>query len=101
MIAAKGSTIPSIFSTIVRASFDNQTKSVTDIVYGEYIKASANKKLNTMTLDGLPARPLGKAEVKFTLTIDKDGNVHIEKMSLDNGKKEVVRLEAMWLIEED
>lgn len=40
-----------------------------------------------MTLDGLPAKPVGKAEVKFTLTIDKDGKVHNEKISLENGKK--------------
>ena len=52
-----------------------------------------------MTFYGLPAKPVGKAEVKFTFSIDKDGKVHIEKMSLDNGKKEVVTLDAIWLIE--
>ena len=78
-----------IFSGLPKdaTSFDNQTKSITDIVYGEYTKASANKKLNTMTLDGLPAKPVRKAEVKFTLTIDKDGKVHNEKISLENEKK--------------
>lgn len=100
VIASKGASIPAKFTTIVRTSYDNQTKSVTDIVYGEFNKASANEKLDTMTLDGLPQKPAGKAEVKFTFSVDIDGNVRIEKMSLDTGIKKVVSKNAKWLIEE-
>lgn len=99
LVAAKGASIPATFTTIVRTSYDNQTKSVTDIVFGEYNKASANEKLVQMTLDGLPQRPEGKAEVKFKFSIDIDGNLRIEKMSLDTGKKEVISKKANWLIE--
>lgn len=98
-IASKGASIPATFTTIVRTSYDNQTKSVTDIVYGEFNKASANEKLAQMTLDGLPQKPAGKAEVKFTFSIDIDGNMRIEKMSLDTGKKQVISKKANWLIE--
>ena len=91
--------LPSTFSTIVRTSYDNQTKSVTDIVYGECNKASANEKLAQMTLDGLPQKPAGKAEVKFTFSIDINGNMRIEKMSLDTGKKEIISKKVDWLIE--
>jgi len=99
LVAAKGSSIPATFTTIVRTSYDNQTKSVTDIVYGEFNKASANKKLGQMTLDGLPPKPAGKAEVKFTFSVDIEGNLRIEKLSLDTGKKEVISQKANWLIE--
>lgn len=99
VIASKGASIPATFTTIVRTSYDNQTKSVTDIVYGEFNLASANKKLAQMTLDGLPKKPAGKAEVKFTFSIDIDGTMRIEKMSLDTGKKEVISKNANWLIE--
>ena len=99
VIASKGASIPATFTTIVRTSYDNQTKSVTDIVYGEFNKASANEKLAQMTLDELPQKPAGEAEVKFTFSVDIDGNLRIEKMSLDTGKKEVISKKANWLIE--
>lgn len=99
VIASKGASIPATFTTIVRTSYDNQTKSVTDIVYGEFNLASENEKLAQMTLDGLPKKPAGKAEVKFTFSIDIDGNMRIEKMSLDTGKKEIISKNANWLIE--
>lgn len=99
LIAGKGASIPATFTTIVRTSYANQTKSVTDIVYGEFNKASANQNLAQMTLDGLPEKPAGKAEVKFTFSVDIDGNMRIEKMSLDTGIKEVISKKANWLIE--
>jgi hypothetical protein len=99
VIAPKGASIPATFTTIVRTNFDNQTKSVTDIVYGEFNNASANEKLAHMILDGLPQKPAGKAEVRFTFSVDIDGNMRIEKMSLDTGKKEVILKNAKWLIE--
>jgi molecular chaperone DnaK (HSP70) len=99
LIAGKGASIPATFTTIVRTSYDNQTKSVTDIVYGEFNKASENAKLAQMTLEKLPQKPAGKAEVKFTFSVDIEGNLRIEKMSLDTGKKEVILQNANWLIE--
>jgi molecular chaperone DnaK (HSP70) len=68
-------------------------------VYGEFKSAKANKQLAQMTLDGLPLKPAGKAEVKFTFSVDIEGNLRIEKMSLDTGKKEVLSKKASWLIE--
>lgn len=99
VMAKKGASIPATFTTIVRTTYANQPKSETDIVYGEFDKASANKKLAQMTLDGLPQKPAGKAEVKLTFSLDIDGNLKIEKMSLDTGKKVVISKIANWLIE--
>jgi hypothetical protein len=99
LIASKGATIPATYTTIVRTNYANQPKSETDIVYGEFDKASENQKLAQMTLDGLPQKPAGKAEVKLTFSLDIDGNLKIEKMSLDTGKKVVISKIANWLIE--
>jgi molecular chaperone DnaK (HSP70) len=100
VIAKKGASIPATFTNIVRTAVDNQIKSETDILYGEFEKASANTKITTMTLEGLPIKPAGKSEVKFTLFIDIYGNLRIEKMSLDNGLKEIFNDKVNWLIEE-
>jgi len=98
-LAKKGDKIPSSFSTIVRTSYDNQTKSKTDIVYGNNSNASQNKTLIDFEFDGIPALPKGKAEIKFTFSIDKDGNAIIQQLCLANGKKIIKRIKEINLIE--
>lgn len=98
-LALKGSSIPATFSIITRTSYDNQTKTETNIVIGESDKSSKNKKLTNMILDGIPAKPKGKAEIKFTFSIDIEGLITIEKMALDNGKKVTFTESAKWLLE--
>lgn len=99
VIAKKGTPIPATFDTVVRTSYDNQTKSITDVIYGEAEFASHNTKLATLTMHEIPSLPAGKAEIKFTFSIDIVGHVKIEKLALDTGKKEEINLEASWLIE--
>ena len=98
-LAKKGDKIPSTFSTIVRTSYDNQTKSKTDIVYGNNTKASLNKKLIEFEFDDIPALPKGKAEIKFNFSIDKEGNAIIEQLCLVNGKKLIKKFKEINLIE--
>lgn len=98
-LAKKGDKVPSIYSTIVRTSFDNQTKSKTDIVYGNLPKASQNEKLVNFEFNEIPPLPKGKAEIKFTFSIDKEGNAIIEQLSLNNGKKIIKKVQEINLIE--
>jgi hypothetical protein len=98
-LAKKGDKIPSSFSTIVRTSFDKQTKSKTDIVYGNNAKASLNNKLIEFEFDDIPPLPKGKAEIKFTFSIDKEGNAIIEQLCLVNGKKLIKRIKEINLID--
>lgn len=98
-LAKKGDKIPSSFYTIVRTSYDNQIKSKTDIVYGNNVKASLNKKLINFEFDEIPALPKGKAEIKFTFSIDKEGNAIIEQLCLVNGKKIIKKIKEINLIE--
>jgi len=86
-LAKKGDSVPSTYSTIVRTSKNLQTKSITDIIYGNEDKASKNKSLIKIEFEGIPALPKGKAEIKFTFSIDMDGSSIIEQLSLTNGIK--------------
>lgn len=98
-LAKKGDKIPSSFNTIVRTSYDNQVKSKTDIVYGNNSKASLNKKLIDFEFDEIPPLPKGKAEIKFTFSIDKEGNVIIQQLCLSTGKKLIKNIKEINLIE--
>jgi hypothetical protein len=98
-LAKKGDQIPSSFQTIVRTSYDDQTKSKTDIVYGNNSKASQNNTLIDFEFEGIPALPKGKAEIKFSFSIDKEGNAIIEQLCLANGAKKIKRIKELSLIE--
>jgi molecular chaperone DnaK (HSP70) len=98
LLAKKGDKIPSSFTTIVRTSFDNQTKSITDIVYGKSLKASQNSKLISFVFDKIPPLPKGEAEIKFTFSIDKDGSALIEQLSLNNGEKILKKIKKKGLV---
>jgi hypothetical protein len=98
-LAKKGDKIPSTFSTIVRTSFDYQTKSRTDIVYGVSPKASQNNKLINFEFSDIPSLPKGKSEIKFTFSIDKEGNIIIEQLCLSNGKRLIKKIKNVNLVE--
>lgn len=87
LLARKGDKVPSVYSTILRTSYDNQITSKTKIVYGNKSYASKNKVLQNIEFTGIPALPKGKAKIKFTFSIDKDGSAIIEQLSLLDGRK--------------
>jgi hypothetical protein len=86
-LAKKGDPVPSTYTTILRTNFENQTKSDTKIIYGQNPKASDNKLLTEFIFNEIPPLPKGKAEIKFTFSIDVDGSALIELLSLNNSKK--------------
>ncbi len=79
-IAIKGADIPATFTTINRTSYDNQVKATTSLVYGENLIASSNIKIANMSLDGLPSKAAGLAQIKFIFSIDIHGNMRVEMM---------------------
>jgi hypothetical protein len=100
-IANKGALIPATYTTIVKTSFNNQDRIDTDILIGESQIATENKKLiEKMTLSGLPQKPAGYAKVKFIFSIDTNGKLRIQMLSLDNGKEVVYDNTEKSLIEE-
>lgn len=100
-IANKGAVIPATYTTIAKTSFNNQDRIDTDILLGESKIASENKKLiQKMTLSGLPKKLAGETLVKFIFSIDTNGKLRIQMMSLDTGKEVVHESIARNLIEE-
>ena len=97
-LARKGDVVPSTYSTILRTNLDNQTRSVTKIVYGNSKKASQNKLLAEFNFTEIPPLPKGKAEIKFTFSIDIDGSIIIELLSLNNGKKMMKKITNLEIL---
>lgn len=100
-IANKGAVIPATYTTIAKTSFNNQDRIDTDILLGESQIASENKKLiQKMTLSGLPKKPAGETSVKIVFSIDTNGKLKIQMISLDTGKDVVHESINRNLIEE-
>lgn len=100
IIVEKGEMIPISSSTIVKTVADNQVSSESTIHYGEKPRASKNPKFAKMRLNGLPKKPAGEAQMKYHFTIDLQGNLRMEKYSLDNGKRVVLNKKITGILEE-
>lgn len=101
IILPKDSYIPISLSEIVVTSVDNQVSSSATIYYGENPQASLNTSLVKMKIKGIPPKPAGEAELKYHFTIDIYGNLKMEKFSLDNGVRQVMKKNISGLIEEE
>ena len=97
-LAKKGDKVPSTYTTIVRTNYDDQTKSITKIVYGNYVKASDNKIILKFVFNEIPKLPKGQAKLKFTFSIDMDGYIIVELLCLTTGKKMIKKTRNLNLI---
>lgn len=100
VIVPKGTFIPVTCSEIVQTVTDNQTSSSAFIYYGENTIASKNTQFAKMKLDGLPPKPAGEAKMKYHFTIDINGNLRMEKFSLDNGVRQIISKNINGILEE-
>lgn len=100
VIAPRGVSLPFSDVKIVQTVADNQRSSAATIHYGENIKASLNTKFAEIELTGLPPKPAGESKIKYTVTIDIYGVLRIEKLSLDNGRREPITKKINGLLEE-
>jgi hypothetical protein len=98
LVALKGSAVPATFSTTLRTAIDNQSKGTTDVLFGDNARASENQKLASITLEDLPPGQAGKVELKFSFSIDIEGNIQMELLSLNCGKRQIGSKKAVWLI---
>lgn len=100
IIVEKGATIPSSFSSFIVTVKDNQTSCTSTIHFGENPIASKNQCFAKMELTGLPKKPAGEAKMKYHFTIDIFGNLRMEKFSLDNGIRQIIKKKINGLLEE-
>jgi molecular chaperone DnaK (HSP70) len=62
------------------------------------MKASQNKLLAEFNFTEIPPLPKGQAEIKFTFSIDIDGSIIIELLSLSNGKKMLKKITNLEIL---
>jgi molecular chaperone DnaK len=76
-------------------SHDNQTLVVLQVCQGESRKFSENALLGTLTLDGIPARPRGEAEIEVIFTVDTDGILHVRARDVKTGLATQARIQVL------
>ena len=101
IIVPKDTMLPVSLSQIVQTSENNQKSSTSTIHYGENLRASKNKEFASMSIYGIPPKPAGEAKLKFHFTIDLNGNLRMEKFSLDNGKRQILNRNIAGLLVEE
>jgi molecular chaperone DnaK len=76
-------------------SHDNQTLVVIQVCQGESRRFVENALLGTLTLEGIPARPRGDAEIEVTFTIDTDGILNVRARDVKTNMATQARIQVL------
>jgi molecular chaperone DnaK len=76
-------------------SHENQTLVVIQVCQGESRRFAENELLGTLSLEGIPARPRGEAEIEVTFTVDTDGILHVRARDLKTDLATQARIQVL------
>jgi len=94
-ILGKNTPIPVERQRVFVTSHDNQTLVVIQVCQGESRKFSENAPLGTLTLEGIPPRPRGEAEIEVTFTVDTDGILNVRARDVKTGLATQARIQVL------
>ncbi len=99
-IIERNTPIPIERTRVFVTSHDDQTMVNIQICQGESRKFAENAPLGTLTLDGIPPRRRGEAEIEVTFTIDTDGILNVRARDSKTGKAQQARIQVLGAPEE-
>jgi hypothetical protein len=100
IVLPKGSFIPFTNTEIIQTSANYQRSCSCKVYYGEKNWANGNKYITSLSLHGIPPKPVGEAKMKLHFTIDIYGNLKMVKFSLDSGSSVVASANIKGILEE-
>jgi molecular chaperone DnaK len=76
-------------------SHDNQTTVVIQVCQGESRRFAENSLLGTLTLDGVPPRQRGEAEIEVTFVVDTDGILNVTARDVKTDMATQARIQVL------
>ena len=76
-------------------SHDNQPLVVIQVCQGESRRFAENAPLGTLTLEGVPPRPRGEAEIEVTFTVDTDGILNVRARDVKTDMATQARIQVL------
>src|SRR5262245_38695085 len=94
-IVERNTPIPVERTRVFVTSHENQTMVVIQVCQGESRRFNENAPLGTLTLDGIPARPRGEAEIEVTFTVDTDGILNVRARDVKTNMATQARIQVL------
>lgn len=94
-IIGKNTPIPVERTRVFVTSHDDQTRVDIQVCQGESRRFAENELLGTLTLDGIPPRKRGEAEIEVTFTVDTDGILHVRARDVKTNLATQARIQVL------
>jgi molecular chaperone DnaK len=97
----RNTTIPTRKSQVFSTAEDSQTTVEIHVLQGEREMASGNKSIGKFYLDGIPPAPRGLPQIEVTFDIDANGILNVAALDKATSKKQSIRIEASYGLNEN
>jgi molecular chaperone DnaK len=95
LIIEKNTPIPVERTKTFVTSHDSQTLVNIQVCQGESRRFAENSPLGTLSLDNIPSRKRGEAEIEVTFTIDTDGILNVRARDVKTNMAQQARIQVL------